>query len=210
MAEDTRVSSQPSPPLQPSTTGAWIHISALTFFLSLASSETLLIASCVCQSKSTFPFFSFLPFTLLLTSSLSLLARVMRAGLLKWIPSERYWSCKHWPGSVEPLGILHNALSKREGFCCHPNHTFHLYEQITQEKLNLALEQGRVKAALPLRAIQESQNKLAKHYRDDGVCRNKTTPWWTGLECGGFLIVFITLSSWRSTHYVLVWRRASS
>lgn len=116
---------------------------------------------------------------------------------------------KRWPGSVEPLGILHNAPSKREGFCCRPNHTFHLYEQITQEKLNLALEQGRVKAALPLRAIQESQNKLAKQYRDDGVCRNKTTPWWTGLDCGGFLMVFITLSSWRSTHYVLAWRRAS-
>ncbi len=82
---------------------------------------------------------------------------------------------KRWLGSVEPLGILHNAPSKREGFCCHPNHTFHLYEQITQEKLNLALEQGRVKAALPLRAIQESQNKLAKHYRDDGVCRNKNS-----------------------------------
>lgn len=125
----------------------------------------------------SFAFYHLLLIPLLLKSSLSLLAHVMRAGLLKLIPSDPIeLDRKCWPGSAEPLGILHNALLKREGFCCHPNHTFHLYEQIAPEKLNLASELGRVKVTLPLRAIQESQNKLVKHYRDDGVRRNKTTP----------------------------------
>ncbi len=70
--------------------------------------------------------------------------------------------CKRRPGSIEPLLILHNALSKREGFCCHPNHTFHLYEQITQEKLNLALEQGRVKSRSPTQSYSRKSKQISE------------------------------------------------
>lgn len=56
MAEDTRVFSQRYPPLQPFTTRAWIHITALPLSpsRSLAHPDALLITSCVCQSKSIF------------------------------------------------------------------------------------------------------------------------------------------------------------
>lgn len=191
----------------PSTTRARIHISALTFSLSLAHSDTLLIASCVCQSKSIFlSFFSFAFYHLLLIpqllkSSLSLLTHVMRAGLLKWIPSELNWITNVGRAASNPLEFYTTLCRNVRGSVV--TQTTHFICMSKSRRRNWTFKLGHVKVALPLRAIQESQNKLVKHYRDDGVCRNKTTPWWTGLDCGGFFIVFITLSSRKSTYYVL-------
>lgn len=195
----------PSPPEHGST-------SLLSLALPLARPPRRSANCILCLSiKIYFPFlFSFafyhlLLIPLLLKSSLSLLARVKRAGLLKSIPSVR----KRWPGRFGTPWNSAQCSVWTWGVLLSPKPHISFVWANHAENPSLASEQGHVQVALLLKAIQESQNKLAKRYRDDGVCRNKTTPWWTALDCAEFLFVFPTCSSWRSAFYLLAWRRTS-